>query len=284
MVRVVSRSDLSGFSGWALRMPFVKSGTLLVSRLRRVAPIAMVRVLAAFALPLSAPAQGADVLVAVAANFVRPAERIVDDFVEMHGAHVALVAGSTGKLYAQIRNGAPFDVFLAADQRRPALLEDEGFALAGSRFTYAVGRLALWSGREGVEVHADMLRRGDFRKLAIANPELAPYGLAAREVLSRLGSPAWAQERLVTAESVGQAFALAATGNADLGLVAAAQAQRAGHGSLWLVPESLHEPIRQDAVMLARSRDNAIAAAFVAFLRTDARGVIASLGYGVASR
>lgn len=265
-------------------MPFVKSGTLLVSRLGRVAPIAMGRVLAAFALPLSAPAQGADVLVAVAANFVRPAERIVDDFVEMHGAHVALVAGSTGKLYAQIRNGAPFDVFLAADQRRPALLEDEGFALAGSRFTYAVGRLALWSGREGVEVHADMLRRGDFRKLAIANPELAPYGLAAREVLSRLGALAWAQERLVTAESVGQAFALAATGNADLGLVAAAQAQRAGHGSLWLVPESLHEPIRQDAIMLARSRDNAIAAAFVAFLRTDARGVIASLGYGVASR
>ncbi|MDE0693583.1 MAG: molybdate ABC transporter substrate-binding protein [Gammaproteobacteria bacterium] len=265
-------------------MPFVKSGTLLVSRLRRVAPIAMVRVLAAFALPLSAPAQGADVLVAVAANFVRPAERIVSDFAELHGADVALVAGSTGKLYAQIRNGAPFDVFLAADQRRPALLEDEGLALAGSRFTYAVGRLALWSGREDVEVHADMLRRGDFRKLAIANPELAPYGQAAREVLSRLGALVWAQERLVTAESVGQAFALAATGNADLGMVAAAQAQRAGHGSLWLVPESLHAPIRQDAVMLARARDNAIAAAFVAFLRTDARAVIASLGYGVASR
>lgn len=264
-------------------MPFVKSGTLLVSRLRRVAPVAMVRVLAAFALWLSAGAQAAEVLVAVAANFVRPAERLVADFADMRGGEVALVAGSTGKLYAQIRNGAPFDVFLAADQRRPALLEDEGLALAGSRFTYAVGRLALWSGREGVELHADTLRRGDYRKLAIANPELAPYGQAAREVLSRLGSLARAQERLVTAESVGQAFALAATGNADLGLVAAAQARRA-HGSLWLVPERLHEPIRQDAVMLARARDNATAAAFVAFLRTDARAVIASLGYGVMSR
>ena len=266
------------------RMPCVKSGTLLVTRRRRLAAVATGGVLAALAVLLSAGAQGADVLVAVAANFVRPAERIVDDFAEVHAADVALVAGSTGKLYAQIRNGAPFDVFLAADQRRPALLEDEGLALAGSRFTYAVGRLALWSGREGVELHADTLRRGDYRKLAIANPELAPYGQAAREVLSRLVSLARAQERLVTAESVGQAFALAATGNADLGLVAAAQAQRAGHGSLWLVPESLHEPIRQDAVMLARSRDNATAAAFVAFLRTDARAVIASLGYGVASR
>lgn len=244
----------------------------------------MAPVLAAVALWLSVAAQGADVLVAVAANFARPAERIVRDFAEVHGGDVALVAGSTGKLYAQIRNGAPFDVFLAADRRRPALLEAEGLAVAGSRFTYAVGRLALWAGREGMELNGDTLRRGDYRKLAIANPELAPYGQAARDVLSRLGALAQAQPRLVTAESVGQAFALVATGNADLGLVAAPQAQRAGRGSLWLIPDSLHEPIRQDVVLLARASDNAIAAAFVAFLHTDARATIASLGYGVASR
>ena len=265
-------------------MPCVKSATLPAPRSCHSVRVAVVRVLAAVGLWLPVGAQGADVLVAVAANFVRPAERIVGDFAEVHGGDVALVAGSTGKLYAQIRNGAPFDVFLAADQRRPALLENEGLALAGSRFTYAVGRLALWSGREGVEVNADTLRRGDYRKLAIANPELAPYGQAAREVLVRLGALELAQRRLVTAESVGQAFALVATGNADLGLVAAPQAQRAGQGNLWLIPESLHEPIRQDAVLLARASDNTIAAAFVAFLRTDARAVITSLGYGVASR
>ena len=265
-------------------MPCVKSATLPAFCSRHLARVATARALTAFALWLPVGAQGADVLVAVAANFVRPAERIVADFAELHGGDVALVAGSTGKLYAQIRNGAPFDLFLAADRRRPALLEEEGLGLAGSRFTYAVGRLALWSGQEGVEVNADTLRRGDYRKLAIANPELAPYGQAAREVLARLGALAPAQQRLVTAESVGQAFALVATGNADLGLVAAPQAQRAGQGSLWLVPESLHEPIRQDAVLLTRAGDNAIAAAFVAFLHTDARAVIASLGYGVASR
>ena len=239
----------------------------------------MVRVLAAFALWLPVGAQGADVLVAVAANFVRPAERIVADFAEVHGGDVALVAGSTGKLYAQIRNGAPFDVFLAADQQRPALLEDEGLALAGSRFTYALGRLALWSGREGLELNADTLRRGDFRKLAIANPALAPYGQAARETLVRLDVRV--EERIVTAESVGQAFALVATGNADIGLVAAAQAQRAERGSIWLVPVHSHQPIRQDAILLVRAKDNAIATNFVAYLQTDARAVITRLGYGV---
>ena len=263
-------------------MPSVKSASLPASRFRSVR-VAIVRVLAALAPWLSASAQGADVLVAVAANFARPAERIVEGFTETHGADVALVAGSTGKLYAQIRNGAPFDVFLAADRRRPALLEDEGLALAGSRFTYAVGRLALWSGRDGMELNADTLRRGDYRKLAMANPELAPYGQAAREVLARLGALAQARDRVVTAESVGQAFALVATGNADVGLVSATQAQRAVGGSVWLVPGTLHEPVRQDAVLLARARDNAIAAAFVAFLRTDARVVIAGLGYGVAA-
>ena len=261
-------------------MPFVKPGTLLLLRLRRAGCVALVRVLVASALSLSVGARGADVLVAVAANFVRPAERLAADFADLHGSDVALVAGSTGKLYAQIRHGAPFDVFLAADQRRPALLEDEGLALAGSRFTYAVGRLALWSGHDGLQLHADTMRLGEYRKLAIANPELAPYGQAAREVLSRLGSLDRAQGRLVTAESVGQAFALVATGNADLGLVAAAQAQHAGRGSLWLIPAALHEPIRQDAVMLARARDNAAAAAFLGFLRSDAGAVKSGLGHG----
>lgn len=240
---------------------------------------AIVRALAAVVLWLPVSVHGADVLVAVAANFVRPAERIVGDFSESHSGEIALVAGSTGKLYAQIRSGAPFDVFLAADQRRPALLEEEGLGVAGSRFTYALGRLALWTGRAGAEVNADTLRRGDFRKLAIANPELAPYGQAAQETLSELGVQAKGQ--IVTAESVGQAFALAATGNADLGLVAAPQAQGTDHGSMWLVPPHLHEPIRQDAILLARAKDNDTATAFVAFLQTDARVVITRLGYAV---
>ena len=253
-------------------MPTVKSHSSSARTLRSLVSLAI-------ALWMPANAHGADVLVAVATNFVRPAEHIVTDFAKKHGGEVALVAGSTGKLYAQIRSGAPFDVFLAADQRRPALLEEEGPGVAGSRFTYALGRLALWTARDDTELNADTLRRGDFRKLAIANPELAPYGEAAREVLSRLGVQV--QEHIVTAESVGQAFALVATGNADLGLVAAPQARQAGQGRLWLVPSHLHEPIRQDAILLTRAKDNAIATAFVAFLRTDARTAIASLGYGV---
>ena len=254
-------------------MPTVKFPSPSATNLRPP-PISL-----AIALWMSANAYGADVLVAVATNFIRPAEHIVTDFAEKHGGEVALVAGSTGKLYAQIRSGAPFDVFLAADQRRPALLEEEGLGVAGSRFTYALGRLALWTAREDTELNADTLRRGDFRKLAIANPQLAPYGEAAKEVLSRLG--AQLQERIVTAESVGQAFALAATGNADLGLVAAPQAQRADHGSIWPVPTHLHDPIRQDAILLTRAKENAVATKFVAFLQTDARTLITRLGYDV---
>ena len=253
-------------------MPTVKSPSSSARTLRSLGSLAV-------ALWMPANACGADVLVAVAANFIRPAERIIADFSKKHDGEMALVAGSTGKLYAQIRSGAPFDVFLAADRRRPALLEEEGLGVAGSRFTYALGRLALWTAREDTELNADTLRRGSFRKLAIANPELAPYGEAAKEVLTRLGTQV--QERIVTAESVGQAFALAATGNADLGLVAAPQAQRTDHGSTWLVPVHLHEPIRQDAILLTRAKDNDTATAFVAFLQTDARALIGTLGYGV---
>lgn len=228
-----------------------------------------------------------DALVAVATNFSEVMERLQANF-EQAGDHTLTVtAGSTGKLYAQIRNGAPFDILLAADERRPRILEDESQAVAGTRFTYAVGRLTLWSPDAG-RVSADgqvTLRARTFRKLAIANPELAPYGTAARETLTTLGLFDSLGPRIVTGENIGQAHALVATGNAELGFVALSYvlSPRNKHsGSRWDVPQELYTPIRQDAILLKRGSKNAAATAFLDFLRTDAaRAVIESFGYGV---
>ena len=228
-----------------------------------------------------------DALVAVATNFSEVMERLESDF-EQAGDHTLTVTtGSTGKLYAQIRHGAPFDMLLAADQHRPKLLEAESHAVAGSRFTYAVGRLTLWSpDAEHVSVDGSAtLRAGSFRKLAMANPDLAPYGAAARETLTALGLLDALQPRMVMGENIGQAHALVATGNADLGFVALSYVlspRNKPPGSRWDVPEYLYTPIRQDAVLLKRGAGNAAARAFVEFLKTDeARAVIENFGYGV---
>ncbi len=238
-------------------------------------------------LGLTGPAAAGEAVVAVAANFAEVAERLEKDFEGASGHTLTLVAGSTGKLYAQITNSAPFDVFLSADEETPARLEKEGQAVAGSRFTYATGRLTLWSpepgrvGRDG----AATLRQGKFRSLAIANPELAPYGAAARQALVKLGLWERFKDRLVMGETIGQAHAMVATGNADLGFVALSYVlspRSTAKGSRWDVPAGLHDPLHQDAALLTRAAANPAARAFLDFLRgAKAKALIASYGYTV---
>lgn len=251
---------------------------------RRAAAVLAALVFAASA-PLARSALAAEATVAVATNFTHPSEALETLFAAHTGHQLRLSSGSTGQLYAQIVNGAPYDVFLAADQRRPRLLEERGLAVRGSRLTYAIGALTLWSpdaARVGGAGPA-LLRRGEFRHLAIANPELAPYGLAARQVLQALGLWEALAPKLVRGENIAQAFQYVATGNAELGFVALSQVlspRNPTPGSRWDVPRSLHAPIRQDAVLLARGRDNAAAGAFLEFLRSPkAAALIRSFGY-----
>ena len=234
----------------------------------------------------SAPARAADLLVAVAANFLDAAEALEPGFEASTGHDVAFAAGSTGKLYAQILSGAPYDVFLSADAARPADLAAQGLAEPDSVFTYATGRLALWSA-DAARIGPDgaaTLARGDFRTLAIANPELAPYGLAARETLAALGLWDAVAPKIVMGQNIGQTFALVATGNADLGFVALAALRSPATDAAesgWIVPETLHGPIRQDAALIRRGIGNPAAAAFLDYLQSDeARAVIAHFGYG----
>ncbi|MEQ8857622.1 MAG: molybdate ABC transporter substrate-binding protein [Pseudomonadales bacterium] len=225
-------------------------------------------------------------LVAVAANFAEVMERLEADFERESPHAITLTGGSTGKLYAQISGGAPYDVLLAADQERPERLEAQGLAVRGTRFTYALGRLTLWSADPAlIGAHgAATLRAAGFRRLAIANPDLAPYGMAARQTLERLELYQTLRERIVLGENVGQAFAMVATGNAELGLIArsAVQSPRNGvRGSRWDVPEALYDPVRQDAVLLMRAEDNSAARDLLAYLRRpEVRAVIREYGYG----
>ena len=228
-----------------------------------------------------------EALIAVATNFADTASALEHRFEAASGQSLILVSGSTGKLYAQIVNGAPFDALLAADQRRPGLLEQQHLAVPGSRFTYAIGRLVLWS-PDAARVGADgsaTLERLDFRALAMANPRLAPYGAAAEEVMAALGLTDRLRSRLVIGENVGQAYSMVATGNAELGFVALSQVIGRAHGeagSRWDVPVDLYTPIRQDAVLLARAAMNPAATGFLHFLRgEEARRIILSSGYGV---
>lgn len=229
-------------------------------------------------------AGAAQVSVAVAANFSVPMHEIAAAFERDTGHRAVLAFGSTGRFYAQVRHGAPYEVLLAADQETPARLEARGLAVAGTRFTYAVGRLVLWSARPGVvDAQGDVLRRTDDGKLAIADPKLAPYGAAAIEVLDRLGLAARWQTRLVQGESVAQAYQFTRTGNALLGLLAVSQVMtdgRIAEGSAWIVPAHLHTPIRQDAALLARGKDNPAARALLDYLRGDvARAIVRAHGY-----
>lgn len=222
-----------------------------------------------------------EIRVAVASNFAGAMKSLVEVFEADSGHTVALSFGSTGKHYAQIINGAPFDAFFAADVRRPKLLEEQGIAIPGSRFTYAVGKLVLWSPQtDYVDVSGHVLDGGDFRHLAIANPKLAPYGAAAQEVLQARGLWESLGKRLVRGENISQTLQFVRSGNAELGFVAYSQVQRPNRpleGTYWKVPQALYTPIEQQAVML---KDNEVARSFLIFVQgAEASNIIHAHGY-----
>ncbi|MCG2593095.1 molybdate ABC transporter substrate-binding protein [Ramlibacter sp. XY19] len=231
-------------------------------------------------------AGAAQVQVAVAANMAAPMQKIAADFARASGHEAVVALGATGKFYAQVRSGAPFEVLLAADDETPARLEREGFTVPGTRFTYATGRLALWSADPAaVDAQGRVLQRAPQGKLAIADPRLAPYGAAAMATLEKLGVLAAWQPHLVQGESIGQAFQFVATGNAPLGFVALSQVMVDGKlakGSAWIVPAQYHAPLRQDAVVLKPGGSNPAAAAFINYLRGNAaRATLRGYGYEV---
>lgn len=233
---------------------------------------------------VAGPLHADEIQVAVAANFSAPMQAIARDFEADTGHRLRLSFGATGKFYAQITHGAPFDVLLAADDETPARLVREGLARNGSQMTYAVGRLALWSpSPDGVDAKGELLRRGDFAHLALANPKTAPYGAAAVEVMNALGLLPALQAKFVQGENIAQTYQFVASGNAEIGFIALAQVWKDGRltgGSAWIVPANLHQPLRQDAVVLARTTAPAAASALVAYLKGDkARTVIKSYGY-----
>ena len=240
---------------------------------------------------LGALAQAGEVTVAVAANFTAPMQKIAKAFEQDTGHKAQLAFGATGKFYAQIKNGAPFAVLLAADDETPARLEQEGLAIAGTRFTYATGRLALWSKQtnvvddKGEVLRSNRLEKLGIHKIAIADPKLAPYGAAAMEVIHKLGLQVNVVPKLVQGESIGQTYQFVSTENAQLGFVALSQISvdgRIPQGSAWVVPQHLHSPLKQDAVLLTVGKDNAVAYALLKYLHGDtAKAIIKSYGYAL---
>jgi molybdate transport system substrate-binding protein len=232
----------------------------------------------------SLSARAEEVSVAVAANFSAPMQKIAVEFEKATGHKAQLVSGSTGKFYAQIKSGAPFQLLLAADDETPAKLVKEGDGVPGSQFTYAVGKLVLWSPTPGfVDDKGEVLKAGKFAHLSLANPKLAPYGFAATETLKALGLADALQPRLVIGESITQAQQFVVSGNAELGFIAFSQIHKDGKlidGSYWLVPAKHYTPIRQDAVVLAKGKGSAAVEALAGFLKSDkARAIIKSYGY-----
>lgn len=223
-------------------------------------------------------AQAETITVAVAANFTQIAEQLAPLFAAETGYEVVYSFGSTGQLYAQISQGAPFAVFLAADDVRPARAISEGFGVEGTAFTYAVGALALYSTVLDVTDGEAVLTAGDFQSIALADPQSAPYGRAAEQTLSRLGLSAILAPKLVTGQNVSQTLQFVESGNAELGFVALSQVL--GKAGVWVVPTDLYDPIRQDAVLLVPGQDSAAAKAFVEFLKGEtALSVIKAAGY-----
>jgi molybdate transport system substrate-binding protein len=240
--------------------------------------------LALIYLALCHSAQADEVRVAVATNFATPLKTLAVEFEKDSGHTLRISAGASGKLYAQIKSGAPFDVFLSADEETPARLEKEGDAVSGTRYTYAVGQLVLWSAQTGfVDAQGAVLKNGRFKHLAMAAPNLAPYGAAAVQTLTQLGLLKAIEPRIVQGESIGQTYSFVASGNAELGFVALSQVFENGkirEGSGWTVPATLHGPLRQDAVLLARGRDKPAAHALLVFLKSErTRALIRGFGY-----
>lgn len=229
-------------------------------------------------------AHAAEVTVAVASNFTAPMQKLAPLFEKDTGHKLVLAFGSTGGFYAQIKNGGPFHVFLSADDETPAKLEKEGFGVKGSRFTYATGQLILWSKQPGfIDEKAEVLRTGQFQRIAVANPKLAPYGAAALETLQKLGLLQQLQPKLVQGDNIAQTYQFVSTENAQLGFVALSQVYADGkltQGSGWRVPSHLHAPILQDALLLSAGQNNPAAHALLAYLKNDkAKALIQSYGY-----
>jgi len=273
-------------------MSTASTGTMAVPRwgaprdLSLRAPLLAGILLAAMLALAAPPARAEEIHVGVAANFTAPLKALAARFERESGHRVLAISGSSGLLYAQIKHGAPFDLFLSADEERPALLEKEGLAAPGSRFTYAVGQLVLWSATPGlVDPEGAVLRGGRFAKLALANPKTAPNGAAAMQVLEALGVAGQVKDRLVQAQDIGQTFQFVASGNAELGFVALSQivsGEKERGTAYWLVPQALYSPLRQQAVLLARSAGKPGARAFLNWLRgEDARALIRGSGYGL---
>ena len=234
-------------------------------------------------LMMAAPAQADSVSVAVAANFVAPMQKIAAEFERDTGHKLLISSGATGSFYAQIKNGAPYEVLLAADSDTPARLVKAGSAVAASQFTYAVGKLVLWSAQPAVVDGAgEVLKKGNFEHIAVANPKLAPYGAAAVQALQALGIYDSLAPKFVTGENIAQTYQFLSSGNATLGFVALSQVLKDGKidGSAWIVPSHLYQLIRQDAVLLEKGRGKPAAEAFMKYLKgTQARAVITSYGY-----
>lgn len=246
-------------------------------------PSRLIAVLLAGSLAVVSQAQADEVLVAVAANFTAPMQKIAIEFEKDTGHKVVSSFGATGKFYAQIKNGAPFEVLLAADDETPAKLVKENAAVAGSQFTYAIGKLVLWSAKPAIVDEAGaVLKSASFDHLAIANPKLAPYGAAAVETMKAMGVYDSLQPKIVTGESIAQAHQFISSGNALLGFVALSQVLKDGkiEGSAWVVPPKIYAPIRQDAVVLDKGKGKPAVEALLKYLKGDkAKAVIKSFGY-----
>ncbi|MDO8828090.1 molybdate ABC transporter substrate-binding protein [Methylophaga sp.] len=224
--------------------------------------------------------------VAIATNFTAPMKEIAIEFEKDTGYKTLLSFASSGKLFAQINNGAPFDVFLSADTHKPEQLELGGLSVTGSRFTYAIGALVLWSPISGiVDKNGDVLFKNQFRHIAIANPKVAPYGAAAQQVMEKLGVWTEQQSKLVQGENIAQTYQFVASGNAQIGFVALTQVMANGKittGSGWIVPASMHSPIKQDAVLLNFGKNNPVALEFLDYMKSDkAKTIIQSYGYSL---
>ncbi|MDO8845649.1 molybdate ABC transporter substrate-binding protein [Methylicorpusculum sp.] len=233
---------------------------------------------------ISLSSHAGEVNVAVAANFNGPMQKIAQAFELATGHKTVIAYGTVGKFYAQIKNGAPFDLLISSDQDTPNRLEQDGLAIAEGRFTYAIGKLVLWSPRPGfVDDQGSVLEQEEFKHLAIANPKVAVYGESAIKVLDNLGLAERLQSRFVLGENITQTYQFVATGNAELGFIAWSQIYEEGHaipGSYWLVPQNQYPRLRQDAVLLTRGKDNAAAKDLLAFLGSEtARQIIHSYGY-----
>ncbi len=240
---------------------------------------------AAFACLSAGPTFAAQTNVAVAANFTEAAKEIAEAFKQKTGHEAILSFGSSGQFYTQITQDAPFQVFLSADSERPKKLEDDGLGVSGSRFTYAIGKLVLWSRTPGLVKGEETLKASTFAKLSICNPAAAPYGAAAVETMKALKLDDALRPKLVEGANITQAFQFAQTGNADLGFIALSQLTGNETGSRWIVPQTLYTPIRQDVVLLKKGASNEASTAFMAFLKgPEARAVIEKYGYEIGER